>query len=345
MSSEVPVPEVPTTLDNIKNEMDEKENLDARNISNTEGEGDAKKESVKRALSSSNEQALNQPSEQVAKPVIEHGVKGKVKWYSVRYHYGFIARDDDRENDVFVHQTAIAKSRINKIYLRTLGDDEDVVFDIVQGKQGLEAANVTGPDGAEVRGSRFHNLQFYSFRRRMGLGREGRRFNPRNQRTDDSRKSESEKSRRSRGTPRDRDVHSGEEEHDTDGGQQRGSNNDRSRRIRSFRPRRSRKQTDKDAEKDGRDPKKGEERSELEDKGHDEARGDARQGKGYRKRFRGNRRRAGTNEGIKQEVEHSEAEKKDEAEAGTSETQEAVTASVTEQNVTVKEESTAEPNA
>uniref|UniRef100_A0A915AYX5 CSD domain-containing protein n=1 Tax=Parascaris univalens TaxID=6257 RepID=A0A915AYX5_PARUN len=116
------------------------------------------------------ERRRNWEAEQAMKPLIEKGVTGKVKWYSVRYHYGFIARDDDRANDVFVHQTAIAKSRIVKYYLRTLGDGEEVVFDIVEGKQGPEAANVTGPDGAPVRGSRFAVL----YRRRLALNRNRR---------------------------------------------------------------------------------------------------------------------------------------------------------------------------
>ncbi|VDO68960.1 unnamed protein product, partial [Onchocerca flexuosa] len=112
--------------------------------------------------------------EQAKKPILE---KDKLiiivlKWYSVRYHYGFIARDDDKDNDVFVHQTAISKSRIIKYYLRTLGDGEEVLFDIVEGKQGPEAANVTGPNGVEVRGSKYHNFQFYSFRRRLAYNRE-----------------------------------------------------------------------------------------------------------------------------------------------------------------------------
>lgn len=91
------------------------------------------------------------------KTVVEKGVKGYVKWFSVRGRYGFVAREKstDEKEDFFVHQTAIAKSSTIKYYLRTLDDDEPVVFDIVEGRKGREAANVTGPDGENVRGSRF----------------------------------------------------------------------------------------------------------------------------------------------------------------------------------------------
>lgn len=106
--------------------------------------------------------------EQAKKVVVERGLTGKVKWYSVRSHYGFIA-PNGKEHDVFVHQvrfecfqlcivialqSAITKSRIIKFYLRTLADGEEVSFDIVRGQKGDEAANVTGPNGANVIGSR-----------------------------------------------------------------------------------------------------------------------------------------------------------------------------------------------
>tara|TARA_B100000965_G_C19203494_1_gene588404 strand:+ start:375 stop:572 length:198 start_codon:yes stop_codon:yes gene_type:complete len=63
-------------------------------------------------------------------------MKGKVKWFNGEKGYGFITGEDG--NDVFVHYSAILGEGF-----KTLEEEQEVEFDVVDGDKGPQATQVT----------------------------------------------------------------------------------------------------------------------------------------------------------------------------------------------------------
>ena len=60
---------------------------------------------------------------------------GKVKWFNSKKGYGFITNEN--EEDVFVHY-----SGINMDGYKTLADDANVTYELVETERGVAATNV-----------------------------------------------------------------------------------------------------------------------------------------------------------------------------------------------------------
>lgn len=63
-------------------------------------------------------------------------MQGKVKWFNATKGFGFITPEDGSK-DVFVHHSGIAGDGY-----KTLNEDEEVTFDIVDGQKGPQASDV-----------------------------------------------------------------------------------------------------------------------------------------------------------------------------------------------------------
>ena len=60
--------------------------------------------------------------------------QGKVKFFNEAKGFGFI-KENDSETEHFVHIYGVNES--------TLNEDDEVTFELVEGKKGLNAVNVT----------------------------------------------------------------------------------------------------------------------------------------------------------------------------------------------------------
>ncbi|OQY09623.1 MAG: cold-shock protein [Fusobacteriia bacterium 4572_132] len=67
---------------------------------------------------------------------------GKVKWFDAKKGFGFIQTEEG--NDVFVHFSGIVTDGF-----KTLEEDQEVEFEVVDGDKGPQAVNVTADQEVE----------------------------------------------------------------------------------------------------------------------------------------------------------------------------------------------------
>jgi len=61
---------------------------------------------------------------------------GTVKWFNTSKGFGFITPDEGGK-DVFAHHTAIQGDGY-----KSLAENQEVTYDVVQGEKGLQATNI-----------------------------------------------------------------------------------------------------------------------------------------------------------------------------------------------------------
>ena len=61
---------------------------------------------------------------------------GKVKWFNSKKGYGFIT-DDETKKDIFLHVSALEESK-----LRVLKEEQEIIYDIKEEKNKLQAINI-----------------------------------------------------------------------------------------------------------------------------------------------------------------------------------------------------------
>src|SRR5215217_2936160 len=77
--------------------------------------------------------------------------EGTVKWFNEEKGYGFISPDDGSA-DVFVHHSGIAGSGF-----KSLEEGEKVTYEVVRGKRGMQAENVSKAPTSSRSGQSFES--------------------------------------------------------------------------------------------------------------------------------------------------------------------------------------------